>query len=88
MYCTYHRDKGHTTKQCWVLKDYLGQLEKAGHLKEFVVDSKDRGAGYGAQNKGNPFPPPLGVIEVIYAALRGIAMTREGMLTMAPVENC
>ncbi|XP_050269056.1 uncharacterized protein LOC126713356 [Quercus robur] len=39
LYCTYHRDKGHTTKQCWVLKDHLGQLVKAGYLKEFVVDS-------------------------------------------------
>ena len=26
MYCTYHRDKGHTTKHCRVLKDYLEQL--------------------------------------------------------------
>lgn len=24
LYCTYHRDKGHTTKQCRVLKDHLG----------------------------------------------------------------
>ena len=38
LYCTYHRDKGHTTEQCRVLKDHLGQLVKAGHLKEFVVE--------------------------------------------------
>ena len=25
LYCTYHRDKGHTTKQCRVLKDHLRQ---------------------------------------------------------------
>ena len=24
LYCTYHRDKGHTTEQCLVLKDHLG----------------------------------------------------------------
>ena len=24
LYCTYHKDKGHTTKQYWVLKDLLG----------------------------------------------------------------
>ena len=49
LYCTYHRDKGHTTEQCRVLKDHLGQLVKAGYLKEFVVDSADRDAGQGVQ---------------------------------------
>ena len=38
VYSTYHRDKGHTIEQCRVLKDHLGQLVKAGYLKEFVVD--------------------------------------------------
>ena len=41
MYCTYHRDKGHTTEQCKVLKDHLEQLVKAGYLKEFVVDPRN-----------------------------------------------
>ena len=47
-YCTYHRDKGHTIKQCWVLKDHLGQLVKAGYLKEFVMDFGNQGVGHGA----------------------------------------
>ena len=64
LYCTYHRDKGHTTEQCRVLKDHLEQLVKAGYLKEFVVDSGNRDAGQGAQQKRNPLPLPLGVIEV------------------------
>ena len=38
LYSTYHRDKGHTIEHCRVLKDHLGQLVKAGYLKEFVVD--------------------------------------------------
>ena len=42
LYCTYHQDKGYTTKQCRVLKDHLGQLVKTGHLKDFVLDSVDR----------------------------------------------
>ena len=37
LYCTYHREKGHTIEQCHVLKDHLEQLVKARHLKEFVV---------------------------------------------------
>ena len=45
LYCIYHRDKGHTTEQCRVLKDHLGQLVRAGHLKEFVADSIDRESG-------------------------------------------
>ena len=48
LYCTYHRDKGHTIKQCRVLKDHLGQLVKARYLKEFVVDSRNQGVKQGA----------------------------------------
>ena len=48
LYCTYHRDKGHTIKQCRVLKDHLGQLVKARYLKEFVVNSRNQGAEQGA----------------------------------------
>ena len=41
LYCTYHRDKGHTTEQCTLLKDHLEQLVKVGYLKEFVVDPRN-----------------------------------------------
>ena len=71
-----------------MLKDHLGQLLKAGYLKEFVVDSGIRDAGHGAQQKGNPLPPPLGVIELIHAASRGATITRRGILTVAPKETC
>ena len=55
------------TEQCRVLKDHLGQLVKAGHLKEFVVEPGNQGPGLGAQQKGNPVPPTLGIIKVIHA---------------------
>ena len=97
LYCTYHRDKGHTTEQCRVLKDHLGQLVKAGHLKEFVVESGNHGAELGAQQKGNPLPPPLGVIEVIHAVSRGtntagmrvlvVTSTREFSENQPPVKK-
>ena len=87
LYCTYHRDKGHTIEQCRVLKDHLGQLVKARYLKEFIVDSEEQGAGYGTQQKGNPLPPPLRVIEVIHVAPRGTAINRKGVLAVALVEN-
>ena len=67
LYCTYHQDKGHTTEQCQVLKDHLGQLVKVGYLKEFVLEPGNRGPGLRARQRGNPVPPPLGIIEVIHA---------------------
>ena len=48
LYCTYHRDKGHTIEQCRVLKDHLGQLVKAGYLMELMVDVGNRVTGQGA----------------------------------------
>ena len=56
-YCTYHRDKRHTTEQCRVLKDHLEQLIKVGYLKEFVVDPRNQEAGQGTWPRGNPFHP-------------------------------
>ena len=60
---------------------------KSGYLKEFVVDSRNQGAGQGAPQKGNPLPLPLGVIEVINVAPKNTAVTRKGVLTVAPIEN-
>ena len=87
LYCTYHRDKGHTTEQCCVLKDHLGQLVKAGHLKDFVLDSGDRITGQDTRQRGNPLPPLVGVIEVIHVALEKlVAGRKKGVLTVVPVE--
>nr|XP_023890961.1 uncharacterized protein LOC112003025 [Quercus suber] len=88
LYCTYHKDRGHTTEQCRVLKDHLGQLARAGHLKEFVTDAGDRRTEHGAPNRGNPLPPPLGIIDVIHAAPRGISTAKaKGVLTVTSVEG-
>ncbi|XP_023905132.2 uncharacterized protein LOC112016904 [Quercus suber] len=88
LYCTYHKDRGHTTEQCRVLKDHLGQLGKAGHLKEFVTDAGDRRTVHGAPNRGNPLPPPLGVIDVIHVAPRGVSTAKaKGVLTVTSVEG-
>ena len=88
LYCTYHRDKGHTTEQCRVLKDHLGQLVKARHLKDFVLDSRDRVVRQDTRQRGNPLPPPVGVIEVIHVAPEKLIVgKRKGVLTVVPVEG-
>ena len=45
LYCTYHRERGHTTEQCCVLKHHLEQLVKARHSKEFLVGQGGTSAG-------------------------------------------
>ena len=57
-------------------------------MKEFIVDPGNQVVEQGAMRRRNPLPPPLGVIEVIHAALKGSTMTRRGVLTVAPVGNC
>ena len=34
--CTFHKDIGHTTDKCMVLKDEIERLIKAGYFKEFI----------------------------------------------------
>ncbi|XP_075645283.1 uncharacterized protein LOC142616289 [Castanea sativa] len=88
LYCSYHRDKGHTTEQCRVLKDHLEQLVKVGHLKEFLVETGDQATEQADRLCRNPLPPPLGVIEVIHAAPRVIkAPTAKGVLTVVSAEG-
>ncbi|XP_075633929.1 uncharacterized protein LOC142606470 [Castanea sativa] len=88
LYCSYHRDKGHTTEQCRVLKDHLEQLVKAGHLKEFLVETGNQETGQANRLRRNPLPPPLGVIEVIHATPRAIrAPTAKGVLTVVSTEG-
>ncbi|XP_050242252.1 uncharacterized protein LOC126691235 [Quercus robur] len=79
---------GVTTEQCRVLKDHLGQLVKAEHLKDFVLDSGDRVVGEDIRQRGNPLPPPVGIIEVIHVAPEKLIMgRRKGVLTVVPVEG-
>ncbi|XP_075640503.1 uncharacterized protein LOC142612274 [Castanea sativa] len=89
LYWTYHKDKGHTTKQCKVSKDYLEQLVRAGYLEEFIVDPRNQETGQGTWLRGNPLLPPLRVIEVIHASSKGTLVTgRRGVLAVVPVGSC
>ena len=88
LYCTYHRDKGHTIKQCRVLKDHLEQLVKAKYLKEFMMDPRNQEAGQGTRPCGNPLPPLLVVIKVIHATPKGSQVSkRSGVLAVVSAEG-
>ena len=52
-------------------------------MKEFMVESGNRGPRLGAQQKGNPLSPPLGVIEVIHAVPRGMNTAKMKVSTVA-----
>ena len=67
--CQYHQDHGHTTKDCRSLWDHLDQLVREGKLKQLLHHSSGLG---GQANSGSqrdiPSRPPLGTINVIFAA--------------------
>ena len=71
LYCQYHQDHGHTTEDCRNLWDHLEQLVLEGKLKHFLHHSSDLGNQTNTAFRGNAYPrPPLGTINVIFAAPR------------------
>ena len=69
LYCQYHQDHGHTTEDYRSLWDHLDQLVWKGKLKQLLHHSSGLG---GWANSGSereiPSRPPLGTINVIFAA--------------------
>ena len=69
LYCQYHRDHGHTTKDCRSLWDHLDQLVREGKLKQLLHHSSGlRGRTNSRLKREIPLRPPLGTINVIFAA--------------------
>ena len=69
LYYQYHRDHGHTTEDCRSLWDHLDQLVRESKLKQLLHHS----SGLGGQTtsrpeRETPSRPPLGTINVIFAA--------------------
>ena len=52
------------------------------------MESGNHGVGQGALQKGNPLPPPLGVIKVIHAAPRDTNAAGGRVLAMASTGDC
>ena len=70
LYCQYHQDHGHTIEDCRNLWDHLEQLVREGKLKHLLHHSSGQGSQTNSAFWGNVVPrPPLGTINVIFAAL-------------------
>ena len=69
LYCQYHRDHGHTTKDYRSLWDHLDQLVREGKLKQLLHHSSGLGGQTDAwSERENLSRPPLGTINVIFTA--------------------
>ena len=69
LYFQYHRDHGHTTEDCRSLWDHLDQLVREGKLKQLLHHSNGLGGQTNSQSeRETPSRPPLGTINVIFAA--------------------
>ena len=71
LYCQYHQDHGHTTEDCRNLWNHLDQLVREGKLRHLLHPS----SGYQGQANQEPrrdisLRPPIGTINVIFAALK------------------
>ena len=69
LYCQYHRDHGHTTEDCRSLWDHLDHLVREDKLKQLLHHSSSLGGQTDTRpERENPPRPPLGTINVIFAA--------------------
>ena len=90
LYCQYHRDHGHTTEDCRSLWDHLDQLAREGKLKQLLHHT----SGLGGQTTSRfeseiPLRPPLGTINVIFAApgKTGSCLSRVMSVAYMPSED-
>ena len=71
LYCQNHWDHGHTTEDCRSLWDHLDQLVRKGKLKQLLHHSSGLdGQANPWSERETPSGPPLGTINIIFAAPR------------------
>ena len=70
LYCHYHQEQGHTMEDCINIWDHLDQLVREGKLKSLLHHSSGQGNQKNSNSRKNATSrPPLGTINVIFAAL-------------------
>ena len=70
LYCQYHQEPGHTTKDCRNLRNHLDQLVRKGKLRHLLhhPNGQQGQANFEAQ-KDTSLRPPIGMINIILIAL-------------------
>uniref|UniRef100_A0A2N9FQQ7 Uncharacterized protein n=1 Tax=Fagus sylvatica TaxID=28930 RepID=A0A2N9FQQ7_FAGSY len=68
LYCSYHREKGHMTENCHLLKVHLEKLVSEGHLDQYINTdlSSKKGTGQEVQQPPLSGIPSAGIIHVIH----------------------
>ena len=71
LYCSYHREKGHMTENCHLLKIHLEKLASAGHLDQYIsTDLSDKKEpGLDARQPHSSGTLSAGIIHVIHNPL-------------------
>uniref|UniRef100_A0A251SMQ5 Putative reverse transcriptase domain-containing protein n=1 Tax=Helianthus annuus TaxID=4232 RepID=A0A251SMQ5_HELAN len=75
-YCEYHRDKGHTTDECWALKQEIEKAVRSGKLSHLVKEVKDGKKPATAVDNPNTEP---GINMIRSAEPRGIKRSNQHM---------
>ena len=88
LYCHYHQDHGHTTKDCRNLWNHLEQLIREGMLKHLLHHFSGRGSQMNSAFRGNAAPrPPLGTINVIVATPGRTGSCPSGIMSISCYSN-
>ena len=88
LYCQYHQDHGHTTEDCRSLWDHLDQLVREDKLKQLLHHSSGQGSQAGFESRRDIFSkPPLGTINVIFAALERIGSCPSRVMSVARLSS-
>ena len=88
LYCHYHQDHGYTTEDCKNLWDHLEQLVQEGKLKHLLHHSSGQGSQTNSAFRGNATSrPPLGIINVIFAAPRRIESCPSRIMSISCCSN-
>ena len=88
LYCHYYQDRGHTTEDCRNLWDHLDQLVGEGKLKSLFHRSSSKGNQTNSNSRKNAtYGPPLGTINVIFAALGRTGSCPSKVLSVARLSS-